>query len=116
MNDRLLEVQKSICQKYGAKFCPVLNDQKVGIAENVRSGLMPINGLRHPPEIGTTGWYIWAGDELLQDEQFFKPLHVRHVSLWCADIEKYLGLSPGWRFLISGTYADVWYDESLLQI
>jgi len=38
------------------------NHLKVGIARNVTSGLMPINGLRHPPEGDTTGWYIWAGE------------------------------------------------------
>ena len=28
-------------------------------------------------------------------------------------IKKYLGLAPGWRFLIAGDYEDVWFDERL---
>jgi len=31
-------------------------------------------------------------------------------------IIKYLGLSPGWKFLSDGEYEDVWYDENLLNI
>ena len=89
---------------------------KVGISLNVRNGIMPINGLRHPPEGDTTGWYIWAGEEFSEDSEFFKPLHVEHLSSWCPEIQKYLGLPPGWRFLVDGSYEDVWYDKSLLNI
>ena len=28
----------------------------------------------------------------------------------------YLGLAPGWRFLIAPGYEDVWYDEKLLLV
>ena len=47
---------------------------------------------------------------------YFKPLHVEHLKEWCPEVEKYLGLGPGWRVLIAGEYEDVWYDESLLDI
>ena len=108
--------QKKICDKYGVPFCASPSGMKVGIALNVREGLMPINGLRHPPEGDTTGWYIWAGEELSGDPGFFKPLHVEHLPNWCPEVQKYLGLPPGWRFLIAGDYEDVWYDESLLNL
>jgi hypothetical protein len=88
---------------------------KLGIALNVREGAQPINGLRHIPEGDTTGWYIWAGNELLQDLDFFKPLHVAHLDQWCPHARKYLGLGPGWRFLIAEDYEDVWFDETLLK-
>ena len=45
---------------------------------------------------------------------FFKPLHVAHLDDWCLQIIKYLGLPPGWRFLIAGDYEDVWFDKSFL--
>lgn len=88
---------------------------KVGIASNVKQGIRPVNGLRHPPEGDTTGWYIWAGEELSDQPDFFNPLHVEHLKQWCPEIQKYLGLPPGWRFLIDGDFVDVWYDESLLK-
>lgn len=87
---------------------------KVGIASNVKQGVRPINGLRHSPEGDTTGWYIWAGEVLSDQPDFFNPLHVMHMKQWCPEIQKYLGLPPGWRFLVDGDFADVWYDESLL--
>lgn len=110
------ELQKELCRKHKAEFIASPSDQKVGITTNVREGIVPINGFRHPPERGTTGWYIYAGQELSSAQDFFKPLHVEHLDNWCPQIKKYLGLPPGWRFLIAGDYEDVWFDESLLDI
>ena len=45
---------------------------------------------------------------------FFVPLHVVHLDEWCPEVKKYLGLPPGWRFLIAEGHEDVWFDESLL--
>jgi len=115
MKDWSIE-QKNICKKYGVKFIESPLDLKVGIALNVKAGLQPINGLRHPPEGDTTGWYIWAGEEFSDDPNFFVPLHVEHLEEWCPQIIKYLGLSPGWRFLVANNYEDVWEDPSLLNI
>jgi hypothetical protein len=110
----IIKSQKRICDKYKASFCPSPDDQKVGIALNVKDGLLPINGLRHPPEGDTTGWYIWAGEEFSEDPSFFKPLHVSHLINWCPEVLKFLGLPPGWRFLIANEHEDVWYDKNLL--
>jgi hypothetical protein len=117
MNEAAIkDLQREICKKHEAEFCPAPPDLKVGIAANVRSGLLPINGLRHPPQGDTTGWYIWAGEELSEAPDFFKPLHVQHLDEWSPQVKKYLGLPPGWRFLIAGDYEDVWFDKSLLNI
>jgi hypothetical protein len=49
----------------------------------------------------TSGWYIWAGEGGPSDDpDFFVPLHVEHLAEWCPHITKYLGLPPGWRFLV----------------
>ena len=79
-------------------------------------GKTPINGLRHPVENGTCGWYIWCGEKLLENADFFQPLHVKHINEYCPSIEKYLGLPVGYRFLIAEAYEDVWFDESLKNI
>jgi hypothetical protein len=115
MKKEMISAQKEICIKYDAEFLPPQDDMKVGIAPNVRQNLRPINGIRHPIEGDTSGWYIWAGEELSQDPEFFKPLHIKHIPDWCPMSMKFLGLPPGWRFLISDNYEDVWFDESLLQ-
>lgn len=64
----------------------------------------------------TTGWYIWAGEEFSTDPDFFVPLHVKHLNEWCPVVLKYLSLAPGWRFLVTNDYEDVWQDKSLLDI
>lgn len=114
MSSKTTTEQKKLCLKYGASYCASLGNQKIGVALNVKEGLRPINGLRHLQYGDTTGWYIWAGEELSDEPDFFQPLHVEHLSEWCPQVKKYLGLPPGWRFLIDGDYEDVWYDESLL--
>lgn len=111
----ILRAQRAICKKYDADFMETRKDLKLGVAENVKSGLLPINGLRINPEGDTTGWYIWAGEELSKDPDFFVPLHVEHIDDWVPNVEKYLGLAPGWRFLIAGDYEDVWYDSDILE-
>lgn len=115
MNNNSLD-QILICKKWQASYLPTLPSQKVGISENVKESIYPINGMRHKPSGDTSGWYIWAGDELSEDENFFQPLHAEHLNECCPDVEKYLGLAPGWRFLIAPRYEDVWFDPSLLRI
>jgi hypothetical protein len=113
-NKSIENIQKELCDKYKANFQSSPDELKLGISTNVREGGTPINGLRHPPAGDTTGWYIYAGDECSDSPDFFKPLHVAHIDDWHPQIKKYLGLSPGWRFLVAGEYEDVWFDESLL--
>jgi hypothetical protein len=113
-NEDLKAQQRAICIKYGAEFFSSPPDLKVGIASNVRGGILPINGMRHPPAGDTTGWYIWAGEVLSENPEFFKASHVAHLSEWRPVVLKYLGLAPGWRFLVASSYQDVWRDQSLL--
>lgn len=106
-----------ICKKYDSPFVDSPSGLKIGIALNVKEGIYPINGLRHPPQGDTTGWYIWAGEQFSDDPDFFVPLHVEHLVDWCPDVIKYLGLAPGWRFLIAPpSYEDIWQDNSLLEL
>jgi hypothetical protein len=105
--------QKKICSKYEAEFFGCDLELKVGIARNVPDGARPLNGLRIKPERGTSGWYIWAGEEWSDDPDFFVPLHGKHLTEWAPMVLPYLGLPPGWRFLITEGYEDVWDDPGL---
>jgi hypothetical protein len=106
--------QLKICEKYGASPLDAPSHLKAGVAANVSSDAVPVNGLRHPPEGDTSGWYLWAGEEFSSDPGFFRPVHIEHVGEMRPEVLKYLALPPGWRFLIAGDYEDVWFDESLL--
>lgn len=107
------EDQARICEKYGVSPVPAPPDLKVGLGRNVRNG-MPVNGLRHPPEAGTTGWFIWAGGEPSPEDDFFEPVHVAHLAKVCPEVLPYLSLPPGWRFQVAPGHEDVWRDDSLL--
>ncbi len=70
--------QKAICKQYGSPFLPPSPSEKLGIARNTLEQL-PLNALRHPPQSGTSGWYIWGGKTLSQEQDFFEPLHTSHL-------------------------------------
>jgi hypothetical protein len=77
----------------------------------------PLNGLRHPPESGTSGWFVRAGDDIDQsDDAFFAPLHVSHLESRHPGLIRYLALPPGWRFQVAPDHEDVWFDASLLTL
>lgn len=107
-------IQRQTCKKWGAAYVPADPQLKLGIARNVQEGLYPINGLRHSVSGDNCGWYIWGGEELSDADEFFLPLHVDHLNERCPSVKMYLGLAPGWRFLIAPGHEDVWFDGSLL--
>ena len=108
--------EETVCEWVGVVPETPQAGTKLGIAL-ATLGKSPINGLRHPSENGTNGWYIWCGDELKTEEDFFSPLHIEHISEYLPEVADYLDLPPGYRFLIDGNnFEDVWFDEKLLNV
>lgn len=107
--------QKEICKKFGAEFIASLDNENLYLAIQT-IGQYPINGLRKKSLHGTCGWFIWCGEGMSQGGDFFKPLYVKQVNEHLPDIEQYLALPPGYRFLISEDYEDIWYDSLLLSM
>ena len=116
MRQSIRQSQKRVCADFGVEVCEAFDGDKVGISETALDGLMPLNGLRHPPKSGVTGWYLWGGLELSDADDFFKPMHLAHLERNCGPGLKFLLLPPGWRFLTDGEYEDVWFDPTLLEI
>lgn len=108
------EFQLETARRFDASALPVDRETVVGLSDNVRSGEWPVNGLRHSPERDESGWYVWSGEHLSDASDFFKPVHASHLAEICPPVIPYLGLPPGWRFLIAPGYEDVWYDADLL--
>tara|TARA_Y100001001_G_C7992315_1_gene303341 strand:+ start:103 stop:711 length:609 start_codon:yes stop_codon:yes gene_type:complete len=109
-----IDRQKAICEKYKSKWNPINKKLMVGCSTDLLSD--PINGLRHPKEGITTGWYIWSG-EWSDNADFFKPICAEHLLQEKPELIKYLGLDVGFRFLIGkDNYEDVWYDEKLKNV
>lgn len=107
--------QQEVCQKYGVECTPLDLKLKLGVSEDFFSGKLPLNGVRLTPKGDTCGWYLWAGEEMSEAEDYFKPMHAFHLIEKCPEVIPYLGLPAGWRFLIAGDYEDVWLDEKLLE-
>jgi len=114
MNENIETVQRVLCSRLGFDFYGCDLNHKVGVSLNIKDRVRPLNGMRIKPELGTCGWYIWAGEVLSSASDFFVPLHVSHVENWEPLLLPYLGLPPGSRFLITEQYEDVWYDAKLL--
>ena len=106
--------QAAICARHGVSPEAPSSFLKLGIALSTL-GQQPINGLRHSPESGTSGWFVWAGEAFSDASDFFQPLHIHHLEQRCSEILPYLALPPGWRFLLAPGQEDVWFDASLLQ-
>lgn len=109
-----IKKQQTVCEWQQADPLPPAPGSKLGIAM-ATLGKQPVNGLRHPPEAGTCGWYIWCGEVLSEEDDFFQPLHVEHLVDHLPEFVEYLDLPPGYRVLIDGNnWEDVWRDDSLL--
>jgi hypothetical protein len=92
----------------------VLRHDRLGIALDTLD-LAPINGLRIPALSGSSGWFIYGGDNSSADPHFYQPLCVTHLRKYCQIAIPYLFLPAGWRFQIDADgYEDVWYDEQLM--
>jgi hypothetical protein len=86
----------------------------VGIALSTFDGRLPMHGLRHPLEGRASGWYLWAGSDFPQADDAFLPMHAEHLREHFPEALPYLGLAPGWRFLLAPGHCDVWFDPQLL--
>lgn len=106
--------QTAICAKLSVECDPCSPDDMLGVARNFDdNNVLPINGLRHPRDGGTCGWYLWRG-EFSSDPDSWSPLHVCHLIDQLPEVLPYLGLPPGWRFLLASGYEDTWFDDTLL--
>jgi hypothetical protein len=110
------QLQLEMCKKHGAIFTPSTPEMKLGVSAGFFQSNYPLNGLRHPPQPGTCGWFLWTGENLSTNSDFFKPIHVEHLFERCPQVLPYLALPPGWRFLIAEGYEDVWWDSTLLDL
>ncbi|WP_233903299.1 immunity protein Imm33 domain-containing protein [Stieleria maiorica] len=108
-----LPSQLAICEKNETHPQLLMRHDRLGIALHTL-GLTPINGLRVPALSGTSGWYIYGGDDPSDDPTFYQPLCVTHLGKHCEIAIPYMCLPAGWRFQIDADgHEDVWYDDSL---
>ncbi|MEM7248607.1 MAG: hypothetical protein AAF533_24970 [Acidobacteriota bacterium] len=105
--------RKEVAARYGFEPITCPEHEKVGVSRDVGTGVMPIHGMRLRPENGTAGWYLWAGEDMSDEPDFFEPLHVSHLQERCPEVLPFLELPPGWRFLLAPGHEDVWHDPDV---
>jgi hypothetical protein len=111
--ETLEELQQRICRTYGVEFVPPVPGSKVGIALRTLDQV-PLHGMRVPPTETTCGWYLHAGEEWSDADDFYQPLCVDHLEKYCKLALPFLGLPPGWRFITDAHgYMDVWHESAL---
>jgi hypothetical protein len=108
------EEQLRICEAQRVVPAPPSSHEKAGVAVATLDQV-PLNGLRHRPEAGTSGWYIWGGTTLSEAPDFFQPLHHHHLLEYCPAALPFLALPQGWRFLVAPGQVDVWFDPELVK-
>jgi hypothetical protein len=106
-------VQMALCAEMKVNFEAAPGDWISGFAAQTK-GLVPLNGLRHPPTMGTTGWYLWCGQKTSEAKDFYQPTHTEHLYQDYPVVAKLLGLPAGYRFLVAGDQFDIWFDPALL--
>ncbi|WP_143688252.1 immunity protein Imm33 domain-containing protein [Streptomyces sp. 3214.6] len=112
----MIDRQRKLCLRVKASYLSVGNVEKIGVSKGVlEDPQWPIHGVRVKPERGTCGWYIWTGKHDPDDPDFFAPVHAKHLFEVRPDICDYLGMSPGWRFLIAPNHEDIWFDQDALK-
>ncbi len=111
----ITEEQRRVCERFGVDPVEADPELMVGVGHLPIDPAIPVHGLRHPPAANTTGWYLWSG-EWSDADDFFRPLHARHLDKDLPIVLPYLALPPGWRFLRAPDHEDVWYEASLLDV
>lgn len=113
-DSELAAVQRDICTRFGAAYYPCHPQARLGLASNITAATRNLNGVRIEPSGDACGWYLWAGDEWAEPPEFYIPLRAQSVATWVPQALAYLGLPPGWRFLLRDDRIDVWKDLTLL--
>ena len=108
------QFQVEICSRFNSPVVPAHDEHRIGVALSTLRRL-PLNALRHPPAEFSTGWFVWGG-EYSDADDFFEPIHVRHLAHMLPEVVPYLALAPGWRVQLAPNDEDVWYDERLLDV
>ncbi len=54
--------QLEVCTRLNAEPMLIGIDATLGVADNVCDDIEPLNGLRHIPDGGTSGWNLWRGE------------------------------------------------------
>lgn len=114
LGSRTREEQQRVCRDHQVAPAATLDGRKARIALATLVHIPP-SGLRHRPEAGPSGSYIWARTMIREAAEFFDPLHHRHMTTHGAAPVLSLAPPPDLRFVGAPGRMDAWFDPELLQ-
>ena len=116
MKTDLLTRQLQACERAAAQPALLSPEDRVAVGRDFDPSKSPINGMRHPPHGNMSGWYIWSGERLEEDPDYFHVICYEHLAAKDWTWVQYLALPAGWRFLAAPGQEDLWFDETLFKI
>jgi len=115
--EKWVEEQRALCVEHDVTWTATDRQMIVGVADNALTNQLHLNGLRLKQSDGTSGWYLWAGTELSDAPDFFKPRCAEHLLDLQPSLLKFLGLPMGYRFIFDDKgFVDIWFDPELLEV
>lgn len=106
--------QHVICGRADTTFEPPSPAQKVSISVGVLEGQRPLEGVRYPAPPHMSGWYLTT-DTYSGDIKDLRVEHLYHVTAKRPELARYLALPPGFRFNLSKTADEVFFDRAVLK-
>ncbi|WP_374018011.1 hypothetical protein ABU162_28710 [Paenibacillus thiaminolyticus] len=109
---KVIKEQVELCNKFDVSPDFPQFSQNIVISKGVYDGL-GINAVRYSSPEHMTGW--WLTTDLYDDNvDSLMNVHYFHVAFNRPDILKYLALPYGFRFYITDSEEDIWFDEDAL--
>lgn len=104
-----LNHQKKICKKFGLSYQPCDMEKYLYITPDFNEKNFPIEGKRYLEDENFCGWYIWSGENP-KNNDVFKKVPLSEIDNYSKDLNKFLWLEQGTRFIIEQDYFDAEYD------
>ncbi|WMJ74885.1 hypothetical protein RCC89_17205 [Cytophagaceae bacterium ABcell3] len=104
-----LIAQNEICSLYKTWMFPCPDHLISGVAKNLDISKTVV-GIRHIPQSGASGWFLFNEDNF--DQGAFEPALSYEIP---SELEKFLGLPPGFTFKLSGSDHEAIYEPGLMK-
>ncbi len=110
--EEIQQTQQECCEHYSSNYTPTELEQLVVISDGIYEGAVPVEGVRYPSPSHMTGWWLTT-DNYNGDVDTLQSVHFRHIVEKRPELAIYMGLKPGYRFLLGGKDEHVWFDEKV---
>lgn len=98
MVDTMTQPQVLVCRQLETSFVVCKRASTVMVSRGVLGGSWPLQGIRYPQTLESSGWVLWTGRRSMRGRTFQKVIAadvcVQRMAAW-----QFMALPVGWRFL-----------------